>query len=68
MQGQWCDFLRMETFLQMVEMITSETHGIKVLTGADPGFLDRGFKLAEGGSICAVWQIFPEIPHENEII
>ena len=23
-------------------------------TGVDPGFLDRGFKLAEGGSICAV--------------
>ena len=23
-------------------------------SGADPGFLDRGFKLAEGGSICAV--------------
>ena len=22
--------------------------------GADPGFLDRWFKLAEGGSICAV--------------
>ena len=37
-------------------------------TGADPEFLDRGFKLAEGGSICAVWPIFPEIPHENEII
>ena len=36
--------------------------------GADPGFLDRGFKLDEGGSICAVWPIFPEIPHENEII
>ena len=27
-----------------------------------------GFKLAEGGSICAVCLIFPEIPHENEII
>ena len=27
-----------------------------------------GFKLAEGGSICAVWPIFPEIPHGNEII
>ena len=36
--------------------------------GADPGFLDQGFKLAEGSSICAVWPIFPEIPHENEII
>ena len=35
---------------------------------ADPGCLDEGFKLAEGGSICAVWPIFPEIPHENEII
>ena len=23
-------------------------------SGADPGCLDRGFKLAEGGSICAV--------------
>ena len=23
-------------------------------SGADPGFLDREFKLAEGGSICAV--------------
>ena len=22
--------------------------------GPDPGFLDQGFKLAEGGSICAV--------------
>ena len=33
--------------------------------GADPGFLDQGFKLAEQGSICAVWPIFPEIPHEN---
>ena len=31
-------------------------------TGADPGFLDRRFKLAEGGLICAVWPIFPEIP------
>ena len=28
-------------------------HRIHV-TGADPGFLDQGFKLAEGGSICAV--------------
>ena len=36
--------------------------------GADSGFLDRGFKLAEGGSICSVWPIFPEILHENEII
>ena len=27
-----------------------------------------GFKLAEGGSICAVCPFFPEIPHENEII
>ena len=36
--------------------------------GADPEFLDRGFRLAEGGSICAVWPIYPEIPHENEII
>ena len=35
---------------------------------ADPGFLNRGFKLAEGGSISAVRPIFPEIPHENEII
>ena len=34
----------------------------------DPGFFDRGFKLAEGGSICAVRPFFPEIPHENEII
>ena len=39
----------------------------KLRAGADPGFLDRGFKLAEGGSICAVCLIFPEIPHENEI-
>ena len=39
-----------------------------VSAGADPGFLDRGFKLDEGGVICAVWPIFPEIPHENEII
>ena len=39
-----------------------------VYSGADPRFLDRGFKLAEGGSICAVCLIFPEIPHENEII
>ena len=38
-------------------------------SGADPGFLDRGFKSAGGGgSICAVWPIFPEIPHENEIV
>ena len=36
--------------------------------GADPGFLDWGFKLAEGGTICAVWPIFPEILQENEII
>ena len=27
-------------------------------SGADPGFLDRGFKLAEGGSICAVGQMY----------
>ena len=24
------------------------------VSGADPGFLDQGFKLAERGSICAV--------------
>ena len=24
------------------------------ISGPNPGFLDRGFKLAEGGSICAV--------------
>ena len=38
-------------------------------TGADPGFLDRGFKLAEGGGVelCSL-TFFPEIPHENEII
>ena len=24
------------------------------LSGPDPGFLDRGFRLAEGGSMCAV--------------
>ena len=52
------------------------THGEQLITkavkscnsGAYPGFLDRGFKFAEGGSICAVCLIFPEIPHENEII
>ena len=27
-----------------------------------------GFKLAEGGLICAVCLIFPEIPYDNEII
>ena len=32
-----------------LKKITHNTH-----TRADPGFLDRGFKLAEGGSICAV--------------
>ena len=44
--------------------------GLEVIsrTGADPGFLDRGFQLAELGSICAVCLIFPEIPHKNEII
>ena len=41
---------------------------VKYGTGADPGILNQGFKLAEGGSICAVWPIFPEIPHENEIV
>ena len=28
-------------------------------TGEEPGFLDWVFKLAEGGSICAVWTNFP---------
>ena len=28
--------------------------------GPDPGFLDQGFKLAEGGLICAVRPILPE--------
>ena len=27
---------------------------LPVISGADPGILDRGFKLAEGGSKCAV--------------
>ena len=36
--------------------------------GADPGFLDRGFKLAEGVRFVQFCLIFPEIPHENEII
>ena len=27
-----------------------------------------GVQITWGGSICAVWPIFPEIPHENEII
>ena len=33
----------------------------------DP-YVAKWFKLAEGGSICAVWPIFPEISHENKII
>ena len=36
--------------------------------GPDPGFLDQGFKLAEGGSFCAIWLIFLEIPQETKII
>ena len=48
--------------------MASTQAGDKRVSGPDPGFLDRGFKLAKGGSICAVWPIFPEIPHENEII
>ena len=27
-----------------------------------------GVQISWGGSICAVWPIFPEIPHENETI
>ena len=38
--------------------------GAEHTAGADPGFLDQGFKLAEVGSFFAVWQFFPEIPHE----
>ena len=38
------------------------------ISGADPEILNRGFKLAERGSICTVRPIFPEIPHENEIV
>ena len=33
---------------------TDDEHRDVHVTGADPGFLDRGFKLAERGSICAV--------------
>ena len=38
----------------IVWVIKQSFHGCLVESGADPGFLDRGFKLAEGGSICAV--------------
>ena len=38
------------------------------ITGADPGFLDRGFKLAEGVRFVQFGQFFSEIPNEIEII
>ena len=37
-------------------------------SGADPGFLDWGFKLAEGVRFVQFDQFFSEIPLENEII
>ena len=36
--------------------------------GADPRFLDRGFKFRKGGSFSQFCVIFSKIPHENEII
>ena len=36
--------------------------------GADPGFLDRGFKLAEGVRFVQFDHFVSEMPHENEII
>ena len=36
--------------------------------GADPGFLDRGFKFRKGGLFSQCCLIFSKIPHENEII
>ena len=37
-------------------------------TGADPGFLNRGFKFAKGGSIWSIYPTFLKIPNKNEII
>ena len=37
-------------------------------SGADPEFLDRGIKFAEGGSIWSIYPTFLKILHENEII
>ena len=55
-----------ETALHAAEI--DHARELEKTAGPDSEFLDRGFELAEGGSICAVWSIFPEIPHENEII
>ena len=44
--------------LNLPEMKTKSSScpagGVHMYAGPDPGFLDREFKLAEGGSICAV--------------
>ena len=36
--------------------------------GADPGFLEGGFKFTKGGSFCWFNPTFQINPHENEII
>ena len=41
---------------------------IGACTGADPGFLDRGFKFRKGVRFPSFASFFSKIPHENEII
>ena len=36
--------------------------------GADPGFLEWGFKVIKGGSFSPFYPIFPKFTHENKII
>ena len=43
-------------------------HEINMYSGADPGFLDRGFKFRKRGLFSQFCLIFSKIPHENEII
>ena len=47
--GVLCDLSQI-----MRKCVLCQMRRTKAQTGADPGFLDRGFKLAEEGSICAV--------------
>ena len=46
------EFAKVKAFLHTET--NKQNLSLKHPTGADPGFLDRGFKLAEGGSIYAV--------------
>ena len=43
-------------------------HLLFINTGADPGFLEGGFKFIKGGSFSTFYLIFLKIPHDIKII